>query len=142
MKRYIPSTVLIALLVMSLSAVAWAQHDHTAAKNDAPPNAMADGSQMMGEHMQQMQSMMKKMDQQLDEKVKAMNQANGDAKIAAMADVINELVSQRKQMHKMMHGKSRSETHDQMWHEESDHAAPDDKGHVPRQGGHKQHGGH
>lgn len=37
----------------------------------------------------------KAVDVQLDQKVAAMNEATGDAKIAAMAAVINELVSQR-----------------------------------------------
>ncbi len=40
----------------------------------------------------------KAMDARLDEKVAAMNAAKGDQKVEAMAAVINELVSQRKEM--------------------------------------------
>ncbi|MEN6441398.1 MAG: hypothetical protein ABFD97_22755 [Syntrophobacter sp.] len=48
------------------------------------------------------------MDKRLDEAVAAMNAATGDQKIAAMANVINELVAQRKHMmgmFKTFHGK-------------------------------------
>jgi len=42
------------------------------------------------------------MDESLNEKVVAMNEAKGDAKLAAMAAVLNELVAQRKDMREMM----------------------------------------
>jgi hypothetical protein len=41
---------------------------------------------------------MRAMDTRLDEKLAAMNAAKGDQKVEAMASVINELVSQRKEM--------------------------------------------
>jgi len=53
--------------------------------------------QMMAMHNQMMADM-KTMDTQLDQKVAAMNAAKGNAKIDAMAAVINEMVAQRKQM--------------------------------------------
>lgn len=59
---------------------------------------------IMAQH-DQMMSMMKKMDQQLENKVSAMNAAAGEKEqIDAMKAVINELVSQRKQMHQKMLG--------------------------------------
>ena len=54
------------------------------------------------------QQELKAMDQRLDEKVAAMNAAQGDQKMAAMSNVINEMASQRKEfenMFKDMHGR-------------------------------------
>ena len=53
--------------------------------------------QMMTMH-NQMMAEMKALDASLDEKVAAMNTAKGNAKVDAMAAVINEMASQRKQM--------------------------------------------
>ena len=53
--------------------------------------------QMMTMHNQMMADM-KALDASLDEKVAAMNTAKGNAKVDAMAAVINEMASQRKQM--------------------------------------------
>jgi hypothetical protein len=53
--------------------------------------------QMMTMHNQTMADM-KALDASLDEKVAAMNTAKGNAKVDAMAAVINEMASQRKQM--------------------------------------------
>jgi hypothetical protein len=59
----------------------------------------------MGDHCKQMMTMhnqmmadMKAMDAGLDQKVTAMNAAKGNAKVDAMAAVINEMATQRKQM--------------------------------------------
>jgi hypothetical protein len=52
---------------------------------------------MQAKH-QQAQEDMQAMDARLDEKIAAMNNAKGDQKMSAMADVINELASQRKEM--------------------------------------------
>jgi len=58
-------------------------------------------SDMMQQH-QQMMAEMKASDQKLDELVRAMNAATGDAKVAAMAQVITELVHQQQVMHGRM----------------------------------------
>lgn len=102
MKRHTYTTVLIALLVVTVGAAAWAQHEHKPDRANDEAKSGADRCQMMADHMQQMQAMMKKMDQRLGEKVKKMNQASGDDKIDAMADVIDELVTQRQHMHDRM----------------------------------------
>ena len=47
---------------------------------------------------------MEERDRRLNEKLAAMNEARGDAKVEAMAAVINELVSQRKEMRAGMKG--------------------------------------
>lgn len=59
----------------------------------------------MGDHCKQMMTMhnqmmadMKAMDAGLDQRVAAMNAAKGNAKVDAMAAVINEMATQRKQM--------------------------------------------
>jgi hypothetical protein len=56
---------------------------------------------MMQRH-EQMMAEMKASDARLDELVRAMNAATGDAKISAMAQVINELVRQHQAMHQHM----------------------------------------
>lgn len=61
-----------------------------------------DNCQEMMKHMQALQTRIKEMDEALDKKVADMNTAEGDKKIQAMADVINEMVSQRKAMREMM----------------------------------------
>ncbi len=48
------------------------------------------------------EQMMKEMDARLDTKVTAMDEAKGDKKVEAMADVIKEMVSQRKEMREHM----------------------------------------
>jgi hypothetical protein len=59
--------------------------------------------QMMAMH-NQMMAEMKAMDANLDRKVAAMNAAKGRDKVDAMAVVINEMVSQHKQMMAKMMG--------------------------------------
>lgn len=57
---------------------------------------------------EKMKQDMAAMDKKLDDLVAAMNSTTGDQKVAAMSNVINELVSQRKQMMEMFkssHGK-------------------------------------
>jgi hypothetical protein len=46
---------------------------------------------------QQMMADLKAMDARLDQKVAAMNAASGQAKVDAMASVINEMVAQRRE---------------------------------------------
>ena len=58
---------------------------------------------------EKMMAEMKAMDARLDENLAVMNAAKGDQKVEAMAAVINELVSQRKEMREnfgpMHHGR-------------------------------------
>ena len=82
----------LAALVLGAQALA--------AQQPAPPHqpgyrhggAMADSG--MGMHMQRMDSL----NARLDTLVVRMNAATGNRKVAAMADVINELVAQRRAM--------------------------------------------
>src|SRR5689334_10307786 len=64
---------------------------------DGQSGMMSGNPQMMAMHNQMMADM-KAMDASLDQKVAAMNAAKGRAKVDAMAAVINEMVSQHKQM--------------------------------------------
>ncbi len=59
--------------------------------------------QMMAMHTQMMADM-KAMDSSLNQKVAAMNAAKGNAKVDAMAAVINEMATQRTQMMSKMSG--------------------------------------
>jgi hypothetical protein len=52
--------------------------------------------------MQKMQTSQKALDDKLEGLIAEMNKASGAAKVDRMAAVINELVSQRKQMHAQM----------------------------------------
>ena len=65
----------------------------------APAHPMSGGK--MKEH-DEMMSRMKEMDARLDAKVAAMDAAKGDQKVEAMAAVIKEMVSQRKEMQEHM----------------------------------------
>ncbi len=58
-------------------------------------------AEMMKMH-EQMMAEMKASDATLDELVKDMNAAAGDAKVSAMAAVVNELVRQNRTMHERM----------------------------------------
>jgi hypothetical protein len=69
------------------------------AKSPAHPAAPA-----MATRCREMMADMKAMDARLDEKLAAVNAAQGEAKVDAMAAVLNELVSQRKTMHEKMKG--------------------------------------
>lgn len=73
--------------------------------------------QMMAMHNQMMADM-KTMDASLDQKVAAMNAAKGNAKVDAMAAVINEMASQRKEMIAKM-----SSMRDQMMEHMGEHMA-------------------
>ena len=58
-------------------------------------------AEMMKRH-QQMMADIKAADLKLEELVKDMNGATGEAKIAAIAQVVNELVRQQRTMHEHM----------------------------------------
>jgi len=81
----------IAFAVALMASGAFAQESES--KAGMQPGNM----QMMAMH-NQMMAEMKAMDASLDLKVAAMNAAKGREKMDAMAGVINEMVSQHKQM--------------------------------------------
>src|ERR1051326_8139381 len=58
-------------------------------------------AEMMKQH-QQMMADMKAADAKLDALVSAMNAATGEAKVSAVAQVVNELVRQQKALHEHM----------------------------------------
>lgn len=64
-------------------------------------HGMNGGQEMMAMH-QEMAQKLQAMDQKLDGLVTTMNKARGNAKMEAMAAVINELVAQRQEMRKMV----------------------------------------
>lgn len=82
------------------ASLAEARQESPAAQQAVQPQqpTMAD---MMKRH-EQMMAEMKAADAKLDALVKDMNAATGDAKIAAVAAVINELVQQHRTMHSRM----------------------------------------
>jgi len=96
--------IVSVVTVLVASSFAWAQHNHVAAGAEEKSAPIVNQCKMMSAQTAKMSEMMKKMDQQLDDKVQVMNKATGDSKMTAMADVINELVSQRKQRHTDMMG--------------------------------------
>lgn len=73
------------------------QAHHAAPAGSAP----AECKEMMAKH-QQMMAGMKAMDSRLDQKLAAMNAATGQAKVNAMAEVINEMVKQRRDRQEKM----------------------------------------
>lgn len=82
-------------------------HMHEGHKHDGQEHGKADKpmmeqcKKMMADH-EQMMSRMKEMDIQLQEKVDAMDAAKGEQKVEAMAAVIKEMASQRKEMQERM----------------------------------------
>lgn len=77
------------------AAVVSEEQHGTGASRPAPESGAMDCTEMMANRTPTMVDM-KAMDAQLDQKLAAMKGAAGDARIEAMAEVINELVSQRK----------------------------------------------
>ncbi len=67
-------------------------------------------------HHEAMQSKLAAMDARLDEMVAAMNDAEGDAKVEAMAGVINELVAQRATLRSVAQKAGQVDMHHLMWH--------------------------
>jgi hypothetical protein len=66
------------------------------------PQQMQEKCQEMMARHQEMQQEMAAMDARLEQLVQQMNAATGEARIDAMAAVINELFEQRQMMHEMM----------------------------------------
>ncbi len=101
-------SMLLALMLsaaLGTAMVAQTEHNHPAASPGAGKSmssAMpADCKNMMAKR-DQMMADMKAMDASLDRKMAAMNSASGATKVDAMADVIKEMVAQRKQMQQKM----------------------------------------
>jgi len=106
--RILPLIGLVALLGTT-GALAQQSQTKIAKPSGGAQSGMMTGNmaekckQMMAMHNQMMADM-KAMDAKLDQKVAAMNASRGNAKIDAMAAVINEMVSQRKEMMAKMTG--------------------------------------
>jgi gas vesicle protein len=90
-----PNFVLLLAGVL-LAAVVGAQHAPTSGKQQHP------NCQQMMSRMHAHMADMKAMDAEIKSKAAAMNAAQGDRKVDAMAEVINEMVDQRLKMHEKM----------------------------------------
>lgn len=95
----------LAIAVALATGGAFAQQSQPGPGNQAGSGRSGMMSGNMGDQCKQMMAMhtqmmadMKAMDASLDQKVAAMNVAEGNAKVDAMAAVINEMATQRKQM--------------------------------------------
>jgi hypothetical protein len=100
--RIVPVLAIAAALTTS-GALAQQSQPKAGKQPGSGQSGMMSGN--MGDHCKQMMTMhnqmmadMKAMDAGLDQKVAAMNAAKGNAKVDAMAAVINEMATQRKQM--------------------------------------------
>ncbi len=105
--RILPVLALAAALTASGALAQDSQPK--AGKPSSARSGMMSGN--MGDHCKQMMAMhtqmmadMKAMDSSLDQKVAAMNGAKGNAKVDAMAAVINEMATHRTQMRARMSG--------------------------------------
>ena len=105
--------LLIGLIVLASSGLLLAGQQHgqqpdQAARAPQTPEQMQEHCQMMAQHMEEAHQKMEQMDRQLQDKLTAMRNARGDDRVDAMAAVVEELVTQRQQMHEqhrgMMHG--------------------------------------
>jgi Spy/CpxP family protein refolding chaperone len=84
----------LAMLMLSAAVLA--------AQQPARPQPPNRPGMMGGPGMQQHMRMMDSLNARLDSLVSRMNRASGNQKVTAMADVINELVAQRKAMQQQM----------------------------------------
>jgi hypothetical protein len=121
----IPAAVVFAAALMANGAFA----QQSEPKAGMPPGSGAGGMmsgnpQMMAMH-EKMMAEMKAMDASLDLKVAAMNAAKGRPKVDAMAAVINEMVSQHKQMMAQMMGMHEPMMKDMKDMKGADSKAPD-----------------
>lgn len=110
-ERSIARWIALSALAAALATGVLAQQSQTksgkqpeSAQTGSMSGKMADRCQQMMSMHNQMMADMKAMDASLDQKVSAMNAAKGNAKVDAMAAVINEMASQRKQMMSKMSG--------------------------------------
>jgi hypothetical protein len=86
----------IVRIVAGVAALALSAQMLTAQQPGQP------GGMMRGPGMAQQMRMMDSLNARLDTLVSRMNRASGNKKVAAMADVINELVAHRKMMQEHM----------------------------------------
>ena len=100
-----PSRMLPVLALAAALTVSGALAQQSQPQAGKPPAKSGVMSGNMGEQCKHMMAMhtemmanMKAMDSSLEQKVAAMNAAKGNAKVDAMAAVINELATQRTQM--------------------------------------------
>lgn len=105
MKKFFPLIIIVIAALAFLPTMLLAKdeghhHGQQAQSAGDPAGKMKGHEQWAAEH-KNLQDQISAMDQRLDQMVAAMNSAAGDQKIAAMSDVINELVAQRKQMVEM-----------------------------------------
>jgi hypothetical protein len=108
-KKTTSLAVTAALLASGLGATLFAQAQHNAQTHQAgaaAPPKMGMTHEGMAAYHDKMMAEMKAADTKLDALAAKMNAAKGNAKVEAMAAVINEMVSQRKMMRgqmQMMH---------------------------------------
>ena len=97
------------MIAAGLLAILMSTHELTAQqpKQQMPQDSTHRGM-TMGIDMRQQMRVMDSMNARLDTLVLRMNRASGNAKVAAMAQVINEMVSQRRAMHAHMQQLMRS----------------------------------
>lgn len=89
--------------VAGAAAVVLAQAPVSGGQQASPPaRGNAQAAPMERGRMQMMMQREAQSDQRLDALVTKMNAARGDQKVAAIAEVVTELVAQRKQMHEQM----------------------------------------
>jgi hypothetical protein len=103
MKKW--QVAIVALVVLAWPVFVFAQQATTPAtpphEHPAAPESKTDTAEKQKDWQAKHEKMIaerKAMDARLDEKLAVMNAAKGDQKVEAMAAVINELVSQRKEM--------------------------------------------
>ena len=104
-------TLMFSLALLAGACVESAQggQDHGQAHQPAQtPEQMKQHCEMMAQHMEAAHKQMEEMDAQLQTRLTAMREARGEAKVTAMAAVIEMLVEQRHGMHgehaRVMHG--------------------------------------
>ncbi|MCE5242396.1 MAG: hypothetical protein ABFD98_08565 [Syntrophobacteraceae bacterium] len=105
-KMFLALPLVLSFLLFAFSAIAQQSKSGPVApgasqgahKHSSGSSADMMGCKDMKALHEQMSSHMEDMDKRLDEKVSAMNAASGDQKLAAMAAVLNELATQRKEM--------------------------------------------
>ena len=114
-RNWIGPTALAAAVVIApafAQSTAAPTHDHgqaAPAAHDHEQAAPAEKKGMMGHDHQMMTAEMKATDKRLQDLVSRMKTATGDQQIAAMADLLTQLVAEQTKMHHHM-----MEMHDQM----------------------------
>ena len=149
--RTIPALAVLFLAALTLPAQQPAPAPPAAQKMEMPGKpGMMDGKmdESMMAHHKEMMAKMEAMDARLDELVKKMNAATGSKKSDAVAAVVNELVTQRKEMRDHMMAMAPEMMKHMMAHmrmgmmkgmEDSMATCPMMKGMAPGKDGHSQH---